>query len=76
MSSSSSGRQLVHGNTQVPQLPVLGIVCYHFSQESYCFERAVVERLVHWTPDQEVTASNPDGGFIFRVSNSALSTAL
>ena len=40
------------------------------------FERAVVERLVHWTPNQEVASLNPDGGLNFRVSVSALSTAL
>ena len=42
IASSSSGRQLVHGNTQVPQLLVLGIVGYLFSQESYCFVSAQV----------------------------------
>ena len=35
-SSSSSGGQLVHGNSQVPQLLVLGIVGYLTSGESYC----------------------------------------
>ena len=34
--SSSSGRQLVHGNTQVPQLLVLGIVGYPIGKESSC----------------------------------------
>ena len=35
-----------------------------------------VKRLVHLTPDQEVPGSNPNGGLNFRVSESALSTAL
>ena len=35
-SLSSSGGQRVPGNTQVPQLTVLGIVGYFFSRESYC----------------------------------------
>ena len=30
---------------------------------------AVVERLVHLAPDQEVPGSNPDGGLHFRVQN-------
>ena len=37
--------------------------------------RAVVERLVHLTPDLAVASSNPDGGLNFMVSESALSTA-
>ena len=32
----------MHGNTQVPQLLVLGIVGYLFSQESYCYVSAQV----------------------------------
>ena len=40
--SLSSGGQLVHGNTQVPQLLVLGIVGYLFSRESYCYVSAQV----------------------------------
>ena len=46
------------------------------SQEGNRVEGAVVERLVHWTPDQEIAGSNPDGGLNFMVSESALSTAL
>ena len=41
----------------------------------YWWKETVVERLVHWTPDQEVPGSNPAGGLNFRVSESALSTA-
>ena len=38
------------------------------------YDRAVVERLMHLTPDQDFAGSNPSGGLNFRVSESAVST--
>ena len=55
-------------------VPCFGILDENILQEHSSIERAVVKRLVHLSPDQEVLGSNPNGGLNFKISESALST--
>jgi len=42
MKSSTSGGQLVHGNTQLPQVLVLATIGYHIGRESSCSVSSLV----------------------------------